>query len=67
MGLYYPRSENKGVDQLHSTAQMVTVQLICVFVFAYAKSWFSHNEVIYEKDLFGNDALYEIYNVYQKN
>ena len=22
----------------------VTAQLICVFVFAYAKSWFSHNE-----------------------
>ena len=22
----------------------VTVQLICVFVFAYAKSWVSHNE-----------------------
>ena len=22
----------------------ITWQLICVFVFAYAKSWFSHNE-----------------------
>ena len=22
----------------------VTAQLICVFVFAYAKSWFSHDE-----------------------
>ena len=22
----------------------VTVKLICVFVFAYTKSWFSHNE-----------------------
>ena len=25
---------------------MVTVKLICVFVFAYAKSWFSHNEAL---------------------
>ena len=23
---------------------VVTAKLICVFVFAYAKSWFSHNE-----------------------
>ena len=30
-GLYYLCSENKGADQLHS------VQLICIFVFAYAK------------------------------
>ena len=37
--LYYPYSENKGADQLRSTAQ-----LICVFVFAYAKGRFSHNE-----------------------
>ena len=37
--LYYPYSENKGADQLRSNAQ-----LICVFVFAYAKSRFSHNE-----------------------
>ena len=22
----------------------ITAQLFCVFVFAYAKSWFSHNE-----------------------
>ena len=33
--LYYPRSENKGADQ-------VTAKLICVFVFAYADCWFSH-------------------------
>ena len=32
-GLYYICSENKGADQ-------VTAQLICVFVFAYAKSHF---------------------------
>ena len=31
--MFYPCSENKGADQL-----------ICVFVFAYAKSRFSHNE-----------------------
>ena len=29
--MYYPSSENKGADQL-----------ICVFVFAYADCWFSH-------------------------
>ena len=38
-GLYYPCSENKGADQLSGPAK-----LICVFVFAYAKSRFSHNE-----------------------
>ena len=32
MGLYYQCSKNKGTDQLH-----VTAQLICVFVFSYAK------------------------------
>ena len=37
-GLYYPCSENKGAD--HG----VTAKLICVFVFAYAKIRFSHNE-----------------------
>ena len=33
-GLYYPCSENKGADQLRGN---------CVFVFAYAKSRFSHD------------------------
>ena len=37
-GLYYSCSENKGVDQ-----RAVTMKLICVFVFAYAKCWFSHD------------------------
>ena len=37
-GLYYLCSENKGADQL-----WVTAKLICVFVFAYLKSRFSHN------------------------
>ena len=32
--LYYLCSENKGA---------VTAKLICVFVFAYAKCWFSHD------------------------
>ena len=27
----------------------VTANLICVFVFAYAKSWFSHNEAQHDK------------------
>ena len=35
--LYYPRSENKDAVQLRTSAK-----LICVFVFAYAKHWFSH-------------------------
>ena len=35
-GLYYLCSENKGAD--------LTAKLICVFVFAMAKSQFSHNE-----------------------
>ena len=38
-GLYYPCSENKGADQLRGFAK-----LICVFVFAYAKSRFSYDE-----------------------
>ena len=46
-GLYYPCSENKGADQLCSYCAAdliscaVTAQLICIFVFAYAKSRFS--------------------------
>ena len=38
VGLYYLCSENKGADQLHSNAQ-----LICGFVFAYAKIGFPHD------------------------
>ena len=37
-GLFYPCSENKGTDQLRGYAK-----LICIFVFAYAKSRFSLN------------------------
>ena len=37
-GLYYLFSENKGADQF-----AVTAKLICVFVFAYAKRWFSRD------------------------
>ena len=36
--LYYLCSEKKGTDQLHGS-----VQLICAFVFAYAKIRFSHD------------------------
>ena len=35
--LYYLWSKNIGADQL-------TAKLICIFVFAYAKSRFSHNK-----------------------
>ena len=40
MALYYPCSKNKGADQISFA---VTAKLICVFVFAYAKSRFSHD------------------------
>ena len=40
-GLYYLCSENKGADQLRG---LNTAKLICDFVFAKAKSRFSHNE-----------------------
>ena len=32
----------------------VTVKLICVFVFVYAKSWFSHEEAHIILYMFGN-------------
>ena len=35
---YYPSSKNKGADQLCSCTK-----LICIFVFAQAKVWFSHD------------------------
>ena len=38
-GLYYPYSETKALISF-----AVTAKLICVFVFAYAKSRFSHDE-----------------------
>ena len=38
-GLYYLCSENKTL-----TSFAITAKLICVFVFAYAKSRFSHDE-----------------------
>ena len=34
--MYYPCSENKGADQLRGYR-------LCVFVFAYAKTRFSHD------------------------
>ena len=39
--MYFPCSENKGADQLHGYRE---ADLICVFVFAYADCWFSHEE-----------------------
>ena len=41
-GLYYQCSQNKGPDQLCSYRL-----LTCVFVFAFAKSRFSHDEANY--------------------
>ena len=40
--MYYLCSENKGAVQLRGYRE-VTTKLICMFVFAYAKSRFSHN------------------------
>ena len=37
-GFYYLCRENKGADSF-----TVTAKLICVFVFAYAKCWLSHD------------------------
>ena len=42
-GLYYPYSENKGTDQLRGYCEADPAKLICVFVFAYAKSRFSYD------------------------
>ena len=49
---YYPSSENKGADQLRGYREAdlhlcfrlcrFTAKLICIFVFAYADCWFSH-------------------------
>ena len=39
--MYYPSSENKSLISF-----AVTAKLICVFVFAHAKSRFSHNEAL---------------------
>ena len=44
-GLYYLYSKNKGAEQLHDHCA-VTVQLICTYVFAYAKSRFSQEAAI---------------------
>ena len=40
--MYYLCSENKGTDQLRSYCE-VTAKLICAFVFAQAKTQFSHD------------------------
>ena len=43
-GLYYLCSENKGADQRRGYREAdLTAKLICVFVFAYAKRWFSQD------------------------
>ena len=45
--MFYLCSEYKGADQLRGYREAdlrLWAKLICVFVFAYAKSWFSHNE-----------------------
>ena len=39
--LYYPCSENKGTDQLHS---YMYCEADLPLVFPYAKCWFSHDE-----------------------
>ena len=48
-GLYYLCSKNKGADQLRRYREAVTAKLICVFVFAYAKPWFSDHDTSHFK------------------
>ena len=38
-----------------------TAKLICVFVFAYAKSWFSHNEACISFDRLVRILNYQLY------
>ena len=38
-GLYYPCSESKGADQLHSYSEAALHLCFCI----HAKSWFSHD------------------------
>ena len=60
-GFNYLCSENKGADQLI----MVTVKLICVFVFAYAKCWFSHDAAQIKNQTIPRDIyLSPLYNMY---
>ena len=53
--LYYPCSENKGADRC-----VVTVQLICVFVFAYAKKRFSHNEAHFIVAVLMDELIFQL-------
>ena len=41
--MYYLSSENKAADQIRRESFAVTTKLFCVFVFADAKSRFSHD------------------------
>ena len=50
-GLCFPSSENKGADQLRGYRDS---DLICVFVFAYAKCWFSHDAAQFKKSHHGS-------------
>ena len=45
-GLYYLCSENKGADSFG-----IAAQLICGFVFAYAKSSSSHDSTLYNMSI----------------
>ena len=56
--LYYLCSENKGADQLRGYREADRL-----FVFAYEKSWFSHNEAQFIFELF---TFYGDYNKYSK-
>ena len=51
-GLYYPCSGNKGA---------ATAKLICVFVSAYAKSRFSHDEVQIEPTILYTATAHSVY------
>ena len=55
--MYYLCSENKGIISF-----AVTAKLICAFVFAYAKSWFSYEVAHIEY----NSVLVLIFESYKK-
>ena len=52
-GLYYPCSENKALISF-----AITAKLICVFVFAYAKSRFSHDAAQLKLSWFNRSVHY---------
>ena len=57
--MYYLCCENKGADQLRSTAK-----LICAFVFAYADCWLSHGAAQIMIFNAGHSTVFNITNIW---